>query len=160
VPEYSLLTINCQKDLNSISSIENFGFKSEIDEFIRNSLLDISIEAVNAFKSKVPVRTGQLRNFHIKADLSSLSNVNPTLRFFVVDTPHTASNGRSSALIAYELNLGNRPNSRRLFKRSRTSEAVGIYGFEAQGSPTRDWIDRAYGEFLRKTTKLYGLSRG
>lgn len=135
------MSINYQKD-NSFAVLQQF------DKDIALEIENDSIKAVNniakiglfSFQSVVPIRTGLLRNRHIQIDFAN--KLKPRARIYVVDQEHSRNLSSS--------NLANILNIERKFKRSRDSMIAQGFSSIPAGSPTADWIDIGYANFLSR----------
>lgn len=118
--------------------------------------------AEDALKSKVPIKTGQLRDQHIHLDLGSPSN--PEARVYIDGGLHTYEIGSmynttekgffgSNAVYkADQLAILLDENS--LYNRSQSSNAIPPFEPVGGGSPTAGWIQKAKDAFNRQKREL------
>ena len=135
--------------LNNGSKASLDRVRSVLGEKSYAKLQDISLKRVNelarqgldAYKSKVPIDTGALRNQNIT--LSEASRRRPEA-IISVQGSHTGRRGHTtqSSILADYLNIGSSPSGRSLL-RSRASDAISPYSPIAGRKPTAGWIQSA-----------------
>lgn len=117
----------------------------DIQKIIKQSLNQYASLGLKAFQSKVPVKTGQLRNDQIRKQISGSSAV-----IYVLDSAHTNSIQKkklSGSQLAQVLDNG-QENGLLLFRRRSSLPASPLFTPVPKGYTTAGWIDEAFESFL------------
>jgi len=107
--------------------------------------------ALDAYKSKVPVDTSELRDTHLKI-LKQARQSSPYAIVGIRDGVHMGRNKKpkSAVELARMLQAGVGVESGQILHRTQTSKAVEGYSAIARRAPTKDWITKARQAFAQK----------
>lgn len=115
--------------------------------------------AVQAYQSKVPVDTYQLRDTQISI-LKRATSRDPIVQVGIVNTIHTGSRGDSmpAPMLADILNIGLGKGGNSLH-RTRTSDAIAPFSGISRGQPTKNWIRSARQAFANAKRNYLSANR-
>lgn len=151
-----LLRITVKKD-RGVVALRNLssGIATELDQYSKDIVNDLSKVALNAYKSKVPIDTGELRGQIIR--LSPRGNKTAyTAKIYIPDSSIHVS-GRFGVIERNSASLADLLNQNSTYKRTQTSLSAGFSPI-VRGQPTAGWQEQAYLSTLSylKTTSTFG----
>jgi hypothetical protein len=149
--DFLLASINANPNDPVLKQLDEFGLGEAIREVTSQEINQLGKDALYAFQSVVPYRTGQLQSEHIQIGFASKKS--PEVKIYVRDATHTASvtkDKQSSATIADIL-------QRKNYKRSQPSEGAGQFPGGITGS-TVGWVDKGFDLFLKEARKKFSFS--
>lgn len=125
------------------------GAGAEVLAYLQNLSRDLQGASKDAFLTKVPFYTGELRNAQI-IDKDKSTKTKPGFTVFVIDTKHTSTYGRrkpTGAELAEILDVGiSEKNGAPLHRRKNAVPAFNKLTSlvaPSKGSPTKGWVDSA-----------------
>jgi hypothetical protein len=174
----ALFRVNAKSELSSVVSVMNSvgfkvaskDFKIRVDKHVARAFNALSLEALAAARSYVPVRSHTLRN-EIKLTPQKFTSGTATFSLsrdvYVTNAPHTPpyAKGKERKVVASSLadvlneGLYIRAFTSGFYKRRRNSEIeVGVYGSLYKGRPagslTQNWVLDAQRDFSRNKSKI------
>ena len=141
-----LQQININADV--INNLNLKGGGNKIKQRLRAVLSDLVFTARDAFQSKVPIDTGELRDYiDIEINDQALTGY-----VYIEDRTHYGRRRtpESAVRLAEILDQGG-------FKRSRSSLPAGNYKAIREGAPTAGWIESGRRAFYQAYRKYLGL---
>lgn len=137
-------------DATAINALNLQGGGNKIKQKLRAVLSDLVFTARDAFQTKVPIDTGELRDYiDIEINDQSLTGY-----VYIEDRTHYGRRRipESSIKVAEALDDARNP-----FKRSRASMPAGNYKAIREGAPTAGWIESGRRAFYQAYRKYLGL---
>lgn len=138
--------------IRRVSKVLGIGRNIRIERKGLRIINEVAKLSVSAYRSKVPIATGQLRNTQIMAKLTSTSPFDPEAVVYVADTPHTNSwgtpkpTGSGLAILLNEIQQ----------RRSRTSLAEDPFKSATSGY-SEGWMVEATEDLRDYVSKELGL---
>lgn len=135
-------------DATAINALNLQGGGNKIKQKLRAVLSDLVFTARDAFQTKVPIDTGELRDYiDIEINDQSLTGY-----VYIEDRTHYGRRRipESAVRLAEILDQGG-------FKRSRASMPAGNYKAIREGAPTAGWIESGRRAFYQAYRKYLGL---
>lgn len=120
---------------------------AEVKKTTVNAIDQAGKLALDSYRSSVPIDTQELRNQIITQSRPSISASAPQTTVFIAQVTHY---GRDKKPIDAGLLVDILNNNRK--KRSQPSNAVS--GFPSYSGFTKDWIDKAENNFLKKIDRF------
>ena len=137
-------------DATVINNLNLQGGGTKIKNRLKAVLSDLVFTARDAFQSKVPIDTGELRDYiDINIDDKSLTGY-----VYIEDRTHYGRRRTPESAIKVAEALDDAIHN---FKRSRDSLPAGNYRAIREGAPTAGWIESGRRAFYQAYRKYLGL---
>lgn len=133
----------------------------KIRDLGRKAIKDVADMALNAYKSKVPIDTGEFREDFLKRDIKSTS-----FTIYVASGDHLGRDKKPvlATELSRILDVGIHPKTGKEMKRSQNSAPISSsygysYGLVRKNEETRDWQGKSFRAFKNALPKYLSTLR-